>query len=67
LKSQKFLAAIHLVDSKRHDINLPVAPEALLVEQTVTKAAARLHSTHQRSESPADGSVVTLTWAQAQG
>ena len=52
MKSQKFLAAIHLVDSKRHDINLPVAPEALLVEQTVTKAAARLHLTHQRSESP---------------
>jgi hypothetical protein len=34
LKSQKFLAAIHLVDSKRHDLNLPVAPEALLLEQT---------------------------------
>jgi hypothetical protein len=50
LKSQKFLAAVHLVDSKRHDINQPVAPEAL-VAQTVTKAPARLHLSHQRSVS----------------
>jgi regulatory helix-turn-helix LysR family protein len=42
LKSQKFLAAIHLMDSKRLDLNL-LTPEALLAEQNVTKAASGLH------------------------
>jgi hypothetical protein len=43
LKSQKFLAAIRLMDSKCLDLNPLVTLEALLVEQSVTKAAARLH------------------------
>jgi hypothetical protein len=43
LKSQKFLAAIHLMDSKRLDLNLQLTPEALLAEQNVTKAAFGLH------------------------
>jgi hypothetical protein len=43
LKSQKFLAAIHLLDSKRLDLNLLLTPEALLAGQNVTKAASGLH------------------------
>jgi DNA-binding transcriptional LysR family regulator len=43
LKSQKYSATIHLMDSKRLDLNLLITLEALLVEQNVTKAAARLH------------------------
>src|SRR5882757_7029879 len=42
LKSWKCLATIHLMDSKRLDLNLLVTLETLLVEQNVTKAAARL-------------------------
>jgi len=43
VKSRKCLATIHAMDSKRLDLNLLVTLEALLVEQNVTKAAARLH------------------------
>jgi hypothetical protein len=32
-KSQKFLATIHLMDSKRLHLNLLVTPETLLVKQ----------------------------------
>ncbi|MCW7540442.1 LysR family transcriptional regulator [Aquabacterium sp. A7-Y] len=43
VKSEDGLATIHRMDSKRLDLNLLVTLEALLVEQNVTKAAARLH------------------------
>ena len=43
MKLYNFLATIHTVDTKRLDLNLLVTLEALLVEQNVTKAAARLH------------------------
>lgn len=43
VKSHNFSATIHLMDSKRLDLNLLVTLEALLAEQNVTKAAARLH------------------------
>lgn len=42
MKSQNFSSTIHLVDSKRLDLNLLITLEALLVEQNVTRAAARL-------------------------
>src|SRR5688572_30327208 len=43
VKSRICSATIHAMDSKRLDLNLLVTLEALLVEQNVTKAAARLH------------------------
>jgi DNA-binding transcriptional LysR family regulator len=43
LKSRKYSATIHPMDTKRLDLNLLVTLETLLVEQNVTKAAARLH------------------------
>lgn len=43
MKSQKRSATIDGVDTRRLDLNLLVTLEALLVEQNVTKAAARLH------------------------
>jgi len=43
VKSIPFLAAIHLMDIKRIDLNLLVSLEALLVERNVTKAATRLN------------------------
>ena len=43
MKSQKFSSTIHLMDTKRLDLNLLVTLEALLVERNVTRAAARLH------------------------
>ncbi len=43
VKSQKWSATIDPMDSKRLDLNLLVTLEALLVEQNVTRAAARLH------------------------
>jgi DNA-binding transcriptional LysR family regulator len=43
LKSQKCSATIQAVDTKRLDLNLLVTLETLLVEQNVTRAAARLH------------------------
>jgi DNA-binding transcriptional LysR family regulator len=43
VKSQKFSATIHYMDSKRLDLNLLITLEALLVERNVTKAADRLH------------------------
>jgi len=42
-KSQKYSATIQSMDSNRLDLNLLITLEALLVEQNVTKAAARLH------------------------
>lgn len=43
VKSSIASSTIHAVDTKRLDLNLLVTLEALLVEQNVTKAAARLH------------------------
>jgi len=43
VKSKNFLATIHAMDSSRLDLNLLLTLEALLSEQNVTKAAARLH------------------------
>ncbi|WOD09843.1 LysR family transcriptional regulator [Pseudomonas sp. NyZ704] len=43
MKSQKFSASISLMDTRRLDLNLLVTLEALLIEQNVTRAAARLH------------------------
>jgi DNA-binding transcriptional LysR family regulator len=43
VKLKKFLATIHAMDSSRLDLNLLVTLEAVLSEQNVTKAAARLH------------------------
>ena len=43
VKSILFLPTIRLVDTKRLDLNLLLALEALLTERNVTKAAARLH------------------------
>ena len=43
VKSRMQSATIHRVDTRRLDLNLLVTLEARLVEQNVTKAAARLH------------------------
>lgn len=43
MKLQIPWATIHVVDSSRLDLNLLVTLEALLTEQNVTRAAARLH------------------------
>lgn len=44
VKSQKFSANIHFMDTKKRlDLNLLVTLETLLVEQNVTRAAERLH------------------------
>jgi DNA-binding transcriptional LysR family regulator len=43
LKSRNCSITIHGMDSKRLDLNLLVTLEALLIEQNVTRAAARLH------------------------
>jgi DNA-binding transcriptional LysR family regulator len=43
LKLRNFWSTIHLMNTNRVDLNLLVTLETLLVEQNVTKAAARLH------------------------
>lgn len=43
VKSQKRSATIYRMDTRRLDLNLLVTLEALLAEQNVTRAAARLH------------------------
>jgi DNA-binding transcriptional LysR family regulator len=43
VKSKKRSATIDAMDTKRLDLNLLVTLEALLIEQNVTRAAARLH------------------------
>ena len=43
LKLNDFCAAIHIMDSKKLDLNLLVAFETLIAERNVSKAALRLN------------------------